>query len=318
MESLFVLTGAGASPGISTQFLTDRLLEWRGVLEPAGKNGGAKTPDETRRPFYKWLVDVSAEVYAPPPPGPFGYYPSVRQPNFEDLLYTVERLAYLMQWHFYDSPYQRPPPYEMPFFERSQLGNLLHDGLQGSLYDLVVWGSNLVLDTVAECAASHPQSDAGNLITALRKDGRLLKVFSLNYDSRVIDLSYDWWTGFRTIGEVEARVHDTKAGVQIFEPAAEIPENANAFVQLHGSTHFGWVAHPYRAPRYIVCRYPQQIMEHGTPRRGGFEYLNDRTALPALTIITGYRKAEKALIEHTTSRRNAGWHRRASRTVRPE
>jgi hypothetical protein len=124
----------------------------------------------------------------------------------------------------------------------------------------------------------------------------VLKVFSVNYDSRAIDLSQNWWTGFRALDAAEAAARDAKAGIQVFEPQPEIPRDEHAFIQMHGSTHFGWIAH-YVAPRYAIARHATPLARHGTPRRDGFELWNDRTALPALCMVTGFRKGEKVLTE---------------------
>ncbi len=312
------MLGAGASPGISTAFLTEKLLEWRGALEPVSNpmrnlrwriSRGRPIPewlfyrlirfeqkfqraDQSRRPFFRWLLDVSKDVY-PPPADEFGYWPAVREPNFEDLLYTVERLPYLLQTHWYDSPYKRPPPYELPFFLSSPLAKLLEEG--DLLYDVLVWASSYLLDMVAQRAAAHPMTDSGALLGSLREQG-ILKVFTLNYDSRAVNLDEEWWTGFRPLEAAEAQERDTKAGVQVFESCPAIPEQKDAFIQLHGSTHFSWVAHAYRHA-YVLCRSPQLLLDHHAPRRYGFEQWSDRTALPALALITGHRKAEKSLVE---------------------
>jgi hypothetical protein len=314
--SVLILTGAGAGPDISTRILTDELLHWRGLLEPdrsflvAIRRRVKPEPlkswlsridakfrrDAAKRPFFQWLLDVSGQVYPNHADGlGFGYRPAISEPNFEELIHVVERLSYLLQEQYYDSPYKRPPPYEAPFIRLSHLGKVLKAGSPMSLYDIVIRASNFILDQVAGAAAMRPRVDAKDIITALR-DKILTKVFSLNYDSRVIDLSLGWWTGFRSLDAVEAGTHDSKAGVEIFEPKAEIPSDEHAFIQLHGSTHFDWIAH-YIAPRYVIARYPSPLLRHSTPRREGFDLWNDRSAMPSLGMITGFRKGEKILTE---------------------
>lgn len=218
-------------------------------------------------------------------------------PTFEDLIYTVERLPYLFETHYYDAVWRRAPPFEKPFFQLSVSGSQLKRDSRVSLYDLQMWSTNFVLDYVAHAVITETGEDARSLIDCLCRNARLA-LFSLNYDSSIIDLERYWWTSFRTLDATEAQMHDSGAGVQIFESHPDIPSDVNAFIQLHGSTYFGWIAHPYRAPIYVPCRSARPLdRKRATPRRNGFEQWNDRTALPATLMITGYRKGEKILVE---------------------
>jgi hypothetical protein len=171
-----------------------------------------------------------------------------------------------------------------------------------SFYDIVIMASNFILDTVAAKVREQPRVDARDLIVQLSEYSKV-KLFSLNYDSRIIDTEWGWWTGFRRLNADEARARDTKEGTEVFEPCGGIPIDANAFIQVHGSTHFTWVAH-YIAPKYAIARHAEPLERHGTPRRGGFELWNDRSALPVLSMVTGFRKGEKVLAEPYASYTN--------------
>jgi hypothetical protein len=262
----------------------------------------ARVDGDSKEPFFSWLLNVSKDVYPMDRGYGHGYYPEVVSPNFEELIHTVERLSYLFCEHYYDSIYKRPPPFEAPFFRRSKLGRLLEQNKPMSFYDIVIRASNFILDTVSRIAAQNPRVEARDVIDRLA-DRSVVKLFSLNYDSRLIDRAGGWWTGFRALDAVEARARDTKVGVEVFEPSEGIPIDRQAFVQVHGSTHFTWIAH-YKAPKYVIARRSEPLDRHGTPRRGGFELWNDRSALPVLSMVTGFRKGEKVLAEPYASYTN--------------
>jgi hypothetical protein len=269
------------------------LLDWTGLPEPEDRL--VKKEEKRSTTFFQWLLNVSRSAYPEGTGEGYGYRPAIGEPHFEELIHIVERLSYLLCEQYYDSLYKRPPPYEVEFFELSPLGKFLRNGEPMSMYDIVIGASNYILDVVAEESARTPHVEAHDLLIELQKAARLL-VFSLNYDTRVVDISYPWWTGFRTLDENEAGRRDSKAGIQVYDPQPSIPADVDAFVQMHGSIHFGWIAH-YIAPLYTIARYQQPLSKHSTPRRNGFELWNDRSAMPTLTMITGFRKGEKTLVE---------------------
>jgi hypothetical protein len=293
-QPLFVLVGAGAGVDISTKFLTDDLLDWDGAPAPVDQ---ALIEDRTPRPFFRWLLNAARSAYPEAEAGgAMGFRPAVGPPNFEELIHIVERLSYLLKEQYYDSVYRRPPPYEVDFFDLSELGRFLAKHKSISMYDVLIGASNHILNVVANRAAAAPHVAAANVVRAL-DDKFTAKIFSLNYDTRVVDLSDYWWTGFSPMNNADrGMAHPTNDRHEIFRYEPQIPPGAKAFIQLHGSTHFCWIE-DYIAPRYKIARWPEPLLKHRTPRRDGFELWNDRSALPALTMVTGFRKGEKTLIE---------------------
>lgn len=315
-ETVLILVGAGAGSDISTSYLTNALLEWREVLEPTMSIArqvrcrvrrpewlnrrlrgfeSALERDDQKRPFFRWLLDVSEQVYPLDNGSGHGYRPAVNAPTFEELIHIIERLSYLMCTQYYDSVYKRPPPFEDSFYRLSKLGLLLKNNSKWSPYDIIIKASNFILDVVAEQAEKQPTIEAADLVADLRRR-TTAKIFSLNYDTRIVDLSHHWFTGFRALDAAEARERDTKPGIEVYDPMPSIPVLDHAFIQMHGSTHFGWIAH-YIAPQYAIARSARPRLKHTTPRRGGFDLWNDRSALPNLSMITGFRKGEKTLAE---------------------
>lgn len=107
------------------------------------------------------------------------------------------------------------------------------------MYDVLVNASNFILDSVAAAAATHPHVDASDLVSSVAAYAKR-KVFSLNYDSRVVDLTNHWWTSFRALDPKEASERDTKPGVEVFEPKPDVPSDVDAFIAVLRSAADYW------------------------------------------------------------------------------
>jgi len=237
---------------------------------------------DLREPLYAWLARETASLYGAPVKTPaISPVPASEWPSFEDLIYTVERLEELTTPRYYDALWERPPSFDSPFVELSTLGRAFA-GAAHEVFDLVIASCAMLLDYVAaQCPVGAP-SETRDVIESF---GRArCGVFSFNYDTTAIDIGRPWWTGFEVGGEGR------------FRPVAAMPD-ADAFIQLLGSTHFSYVEHTYWAPRYVLRRMPLPVANHRAPRRIGFEWTSDRAAVAALPMITGYRKADKLLVE---------------------
>lgn len=289
VEGVLVVAGAGTNPPLSTRLITDYLLNWRRIVEP-----GRKPDDPDARPFFAWLAEQLRDVF-PKTDNPYDppTWTSAGQANFEELLHVVERLTYLMHVHYYDMMKPKLPPYEQPFYEISAIGHQLKGF---GIYDVLVFASNAILDFVTEQAAALPGNDSRALMRAI-DEHYTPHLYSLNYDSNLAVDTTEWWTGFGEMTDTMKK--HTKPGDPrlMFRTEASTPQDEPVFAQLHGSTNFGWIENEWRAPHYVIARYPTPRVPHRTPRRIGFEQWGDRTALPVMPMITGFRKAEKILAE---------------------
>jgi hypothetical protein len=292
VEEVLVLAGAGTNSEIATSDITRFLLDWRGAVEP-----GRNPDDLAAKPFFRWLADQIkdsfprlADPYAP------DVWSSKGEPNFEELLHVVERLTYLLAVHYYDMAYPRLPPYEKTFYELSAVGKCLKEKQRHSLFDILVFATNAILDYVAERSAIAPGPDSQALISRII-EYYLPHLYTLNYDTNLAVGGSVWWTGFEPLSGARLKIHKTGDTRQVFVPRSEPPAGVPIFAQLHGSVLFGWIEHEYRAPHWVIARYPTPPNPHRTPRRIGFEHWSDRTALPLMPMVTAFRKGEKILAE---------------------
>lgn len=286
-DSILFLLGAGSNPLVGTRGITDHLLGWRSYRAPGTDDRGNPRLSElggtdAREPFYTWLARETASLYAPAAKTPATCpVPVSERATFEDLIYTVERLEALTTPHYYDALWDRPPSFDRPFVQLS-LPGLAFAGAAHEVFDLIIGSCATVLDYVgARCPVGAP-SETRDFIESF--SGRRRRVFSFNYDTTAIDVAKQWWTGFEVGGDGR------------FQPVRSMPDK-DTFVQLHGSTHFSYVEHPYRAPLWVLRRMPAPVANHRAPRRIGFDWTSDRAAIAALPMITGYRKADKILVE---------------------